>query len=178
MHICCSNCAVYPVSTLKDRGITITGFWFNPNIHPFTEYKARLDSVKLLEQLWSMELQYKDEYGLTGFVRNVAGKESGRCEYCYSVRLEETAKKAKELNADAFTTSLLVSPYQKFDLLIETGRMLEDKYSVEFLDEDFRSGFRSGRSKAKELGFYSQKYCGCIYSEMERYLSGKQKKRK
>ncbi len=175
MHICCSNCAVYPVSTLKDRGINITGFWFNPNIHPFTEYKNRLASLKTLERLWLMELEYKDEYGLTEFVRNVAGKESGRCEYCYTVRLEETAKKAKELNADAFTSSLLVSPYQKFNLLMDIGKMLEGKYSVEFMAEDFRSGFRKGRSEAKELGLYSQKYCGCIYSEMERYLSGKQK---
>ncbi|MCL5063017.1 MAG: epoxyqueuosine reductase QueH, partial [Nitrospiraceae bacterium] len=91
------------------------------------------------------------------------------CEYCYTVRLEETAKKAREINADAFTTSLLVSPYQKFDMIIDIGRMMQDRYSIEFYFEDYRKGFNDGRRMSKELELYRQKYCGCIYSEMERY---------
>jgi predicted adenine nucleotide alpha hydrolase (AANH) superfamily ATPase len=172
MHICCSNCAVYPVQTLLSRGIDITGLWFNPNIHPYTEYQNRLGALRQLQQLWGMDIEYKDEYGLTGFLRNVVNNEEKRCSYCYSVRLEATAARARELNADAFTTSLLVSPYQDVDIIKEAGQRMQDRYSVEFLFEDFRKGFKEGRRKAGELGLYRQKYCGCVYSEMERF-SGK-----
>ncbi len=187
MHICCAPCSLYPLTVVRDRGIEVRGLWFNPNIHPFTEYKNRFDSVKKLEALWNSEntnppipplpkggkgglkIEYIDYYGLKEFLRNIIGREDNRCEYCYSVRLEETAKKAKEINADAFTTSLLVSPYQKFDAIINIGRLIEDRYGVEFYAEDFRSGFNKGRRLSRELKLYRQKYCGCIYSEVERY---------
>lgn len=172
MHICCSNCALYPVTVLRDRGVEITGLWFNPNIHPFTEYRSRLDSLKKLETLWGLDVNYIDEYGLKEYLRNVAGNEDKRCEYCYTSRLEKTAEKAREMNADAFTTSLLVSPYQKFEMIIDIGKMMQERYSVEFYGEDFRKGFNDGRRMSKELGLYRQKYCGCIYSEMERYGRG------
>lgn len=154
---------------IKQRGIDAKGLWFNPNIHPFTEYKSRLDALKKLETLWNLNVEYTDYYGLKEYLRNVVGNEDNRCEYCYTVRLEETAKKAREINADAFTTSLLVSPYQKFDMIIDIGRMMQDRYSVEFFIEDFRKGFNEGRRMSKELELYRQKYCGCIYSEMERH---------
>lgn len=157
------------MTVIKQRGIDAKGLWFNPNIHPFTEYKSRLDALKKLETLWNLNVEYTDYYGLKEYLRNVVGNEDNRCEYCYTVRLEETAKKAREINADAFTTSLLVSPYQKFDMIIDIGRMMQDRYSVEFFIEDFRKGFNEGRRMSKELELYRQKYCGCIYSEMERY---------
>ncbi len=173
MHICCAPCAVYPLTDIKQKGIDVTGLWFNPNIHPYTEYKNRLEAVKRLEMIkggkGGFKVEYIDEYGLKEYLRNVVGNEDGRCEYCYSVRLGETAKKAREINADAFTTSLLVSPYQKNDMIMDIGRAMQDKYSVEFYGEDFRSGFKEGRKTSKDLGLYRQKYCGCIYSEMERY---------
>lgn len=174
MHICCSNCGLYPIRTLEKRGIEIRGFWFNPNIHPFLEYTARLQSVRDLEKKWNLDIEYQDYYGLTDFVRNVAHKEATRCEYCYSVRLELTARKARESGMDAFTSSLLVSPYQKTDMIREKGKILSEQYDIEFLAEDFRPGFREGMRMAKELELYRQKYCGCIYSEMERYTEKKQ----
>ena len=169
MHICCSNCAVYPVRTLQQRGIDVKGFWFNPNIHPYQEYKSRLDALRKLGDLWGLDVEYDDSYGLTEFLRNVVYHEKDRCAYCYSVRLERTALLARESKADAFTTSLLVSPYQNIDMINNIGRSLQEKYGVEFHSEDFRGGFREGRRTARELDLYSQKYCGCIYSEMERY---------
>jgi len=172
MHICCSNCALYPVTVVRKRGIEIKGLWFNPNIHPFTEYQNRLDSLRKLETLWRLDVQYVDSYGLKEYLRNVVGNEDNRCEYCYSVRLAKTAEKAKEMGVDAFTTSLLVSPYQNFDMIIETGKRMQERYSVEFYMEDFRKGFNDGRRMSKEFGLYRQKYCGCIYSEMERYVRG------
>ncbi len=147
--------------------------WFNPNIHPYTEYKGRLDALRKLQGLWDLDIEYIDNYGLIEFIRNTAGNEENRCEYCYKTRLEETAKRAGDLSFDAFTTSLLVSPYQKFDIIIDIGREMQKKYSVKFYDEDFRVGFNSGRKISKGLGLYQQKYCGCIYSEMQRYFKNK-----
>ncbi len=169
MHLCCANCAVYPVSVLRERGITVTGFWYNPNIHPFAEYRNRLGALKKLQTLWSLDVRYIDHYGLKEYLRNVVGRESERCTYCYAVRLEKTAQAAKDMNADAFTTSLLVSPYQKTDIIMEMGKRMQELYSVEFYMEDFRKGFREGVRMSRQLELYQQKYCGCIYSEMERY---------
>lgn len=169
MHICCAPCAVYPVKTVLQRGIDVHGLWFNPNIHPFTEYNNRLNSLKKLGNLWNLQIEYIDYYGLIEFLRNVSGNEKNRCEYCYKVRLEKTAIKAKEMNFDAFTSTLLVSPFQKFDMLIDLGKLFESKYDIEFISEDFRTGFKKGKKLSREIGLYQQKYCGCIYSELIRY---------
>ncbi|MBI4654757.1 MAG: epoxyqueuosine reductase QueH [Nitrospirae bacterium] len=171
MHICCSNCATYPISKLLERGIALTSLWFNPNIHPFTEYKNRMDSLKRLEGIWGLNVEYIDYYGLKEYLRNVAGNEERRCEYCYTTRLEKVAQRAKEINADVFTTSLLASPYQKLDMIIDIGKLMQEKYSVEFYIEDFRKGFNEARRLSRELELYRQKYCGCVYSEMERRLA-------
>lgn len=173
MHICCGPCAVSPVASLKKRGITVEGFWFNPNIHPYKEYRSRLEALRRLQSLWKLDIAYVDRYGLTEFLRAVTGDEENRCGYCYTVRLEAAAKAAKEQGADAFSTSLLVSPYQKFDLITALGRELQERYNIPFFGEDFRSGFGEGRKRAKELGLYRQSYCGCVYSEAERYMKEK-----
>ncbi len=170
MHICCANCALYPIKTLQDRGIEIEGYWFNPNIHPVTEYRARLDSLTRLELLWNLKIEYNDFYGLKDFIREVIYKEEDRCLHCYTMRLDETAQAAKEKGIDSFTTSLLYSRYQKFGMIVDIGREMQEKYDVEFYQEDFREGWHEGIQMSKELSLYRQKYCGCIYSEMERYL--------
>lgn len=172
MHICCATCSIYPLQSLRKRDIETSGYWFNPNIHPFTEYSMRLKALQHLQTLWDIDIDYVDQYGLKDFVRNVVHKEEDRCEYCYSTRLEETAKTAKKNGFDAFTTSLLVSPHQKFDMILHKGNEMSDKYNIEFFGEDFRQGYRDGTKTSKELGLYRQKYCGCIYSEMERYAKG------
>ncbi len=168
LHICCSNCAVYPVGLLKDRGEQVTGFWSNPNIHPFKEYEARLQSVKKVEALLPLEMRYDDHYCIEDFAIAVAGNEKDRCRYCYTLRLEEAARVAAEEGYDCFSTSLLISPYQNQDLINEIGKASAERYNIEFYFEDFRSGFRVARSISKELGLYRQKYCGCIYSEREK----------
>jgi epoxyqueuosine reductase len=175
MHICCANCCLYPLKTLFSKGIDITGLWFNPNIHPYTEYRMRLKSVQELQKKWGLDLEYADHYGLKEFVRSVVNHEDNRCSLCYSMRLEETAKMAKERGLDGFTTSLLVSPYQRFDIINNIGREMGERYSIPFYSEDFRPGWKEGMSLSKALGLYRQKYCGCIYSEMERYLKKSEK---
>jgi predicted adenine nucleotide alpha hydrolase (AANH) superfamily ATPase len=170
MHICCANCCLYPLKTLFSRGIDVKGLWFNPNIHPYTEYRMRLDSVQKLQETWGLDIEFVDDYGLKEFLRAVVNSEDNRCGFCYSVRLEEAARTAKKMGLEGFTTSLLVSPYQQFDIIVSVGREMGNKYSIPFYYEDFRPGWKESIALSKELGLYRQKYCGCVYSEMERYL--------
>ncbi len=176
MHICCANCALFPLKTLKERGINYHGLWFNPNIHPYREYKKRLETLKQLQNLWKFDITFKDHYGLKEFLRAVVYDEKNRCSFCYRVRLREAARVAKELGMDAFSTTLLVSPYQKIDLIKAIGKEIQEEFDVEFYFEDFREGFRDGMRMSRELDFYRQNYCGCIYSEMERFLKTKKTK--
>lgn len=112
MHICCSNCSLYPIESLRRKAIGVKGFWFNPNIHPYPEYRLRLDSLRRLEELWELSIEYEDSYGIEDFVRKIGDPGRDRCVRCYAMRLEETARTARKMNLDGFTTSLLVSPYQ------------------------------------------------------------------
>ncbi|MBE0425553.1 MAG: epoxyqueuosine reductase QueH [Nitrospirae bacterium] len=170
MHICCANCCLYPVQSLLSKNIELNGLWFNPNIHPYTEYQNRLNALKNLQNIWELDIEYLDNYGLKEFIRTVVNNEDNRCAFCYSMRLDESAKIAKKMGLDGFTTTLLVSPYQKFDMIIDIGKEMEKRYSIMFYVEDFRIGWKEGVRISRELGLYRQKYCGCIYSEMERYL--------
>jgi len=158
------------LQSLFSRDIEVKGFWINPNIHPYTEYKLRLEALRQLQKTWDLDIEYIDHYGLKEFLRTVVNHEDDRCAFCYSIRLEKTAKTAKKMGLDGFTTSLLVSPYQKFDMITETAQEMGKRYSIPFYMEDFRPGFHEGMKISKELGLYRQKYCGCIYSEMERYV--------
>jgi predicted adenine nucleotide alpha hydrolase (AANH) superfamily ATPase len=169
MHMCCSNCSLYPLKTLSSKGIDIKGFWLNPNIHPYIEYKMRIESLQTLEKAWGLDIEYVDDYGLKNFLRAVVNREDNRCIICYTLRLEETAKTAKKMGLDGFTTTLLVSPYQKFDMILEVGKEMSKRYAIPFLFEDFRPGWKETMRLSRELGLYRQKYCGCVYSEMERY---------
>ncbi len=169
MHICCANCCLYPLQSLSSKGIDVKGLWLNPNIHPCTEYQMRLESLQRLQRLWSLDIEYIDHYGLKDFLRAIINKQDERCTICYSLRLEEAALTAKKMRLDGFTTSLLVSPYQKFDMIIKIGQEMGMKYSIPFYYEDFRPGCKESINLSKELGLYRQKYCGCVYSEMERH---------
>ena len=171
LHTCCAPCSVYCIDSLREEGIEPTVYWFNPNIHPYMEYKSRRDCLKDYTNLIKIEAIFEENYGLKEFCKNVICDLENRCkEYCYLVRLEQTAKYAKENGYDAFTTTLLVSPYQNHENLIEVANKMASKYGIEFLYRDFRVGFRQGQNKARELGLYMQKYCGCVFSEEERYL--------
>ncbi|MEW6107648.1 MAG: epoxyqueuosine reductase QueH [Nitrospirota bacterium] len=175
MHICCANCGIYPLETFLHKGIHAIGLWYNPNIHPYIEYSNRLDSVRKLQRLRDIDMEYIDEYELDGFLGSVVNQGSNRCAICYSIRLGKTAEIAKKMGADGFTTSLLASPYQKFDMIIDIGKETGRKLGIQFYFEDFRKGWHISRSVSAGYGLYRQKYCGCIYSEMDRYR-GKNKK--
>ena len=173
MHICCSNCCIYPLQILLSKGIETKGLWFNPNIHPYTEYSSRLNSLKKLQSIWKFDMEYIDEYPLDEFLKAVTGRAEKRCEACYFIRLDRTAEVAKKLCCNAFTTSLLASPYQKFDMIINIGKEAGKRHGVEFWAEDLRQGWNISRDLSREFELYRQKYCGCIYSEMERFIKKK-----
>jgi predicted adenine nucleotide alpha hydrolase (AANH) superfamily ATPase len=171
LHTCCAPCSVKCIDSLAEENIRPALFWYNPNIHPFTEYRERRDTLVKFAADSGLELLSDDEYGLRLFLRNMlADKAPERCAYCYRLRLEKTAARAAEENYDWFSTTLLISPYQNHDLIRSIGEELGKIYGIKFLYRDFRPLFRAGQSKARELGLYMQKYCGCIFSEEERYL--------
>ena len=170
LHICCAPCANQCIDALREEGQEVTGFWYNPNIHPFTEYRARRNCLREYASTIALPLIERNDYGLRPFVRAVAEDIPGRCVKCYEMRLFETARQAKELGFDSFTSSLFISPYQKHELMCQVAERAGEMYGIPFLYRDFRPLFRAGQERARELGFYMQKYCGCVFSEEERYL--------
>jgi len=169
LHICCANCAIYPVKTLRERGVEVTGYFFNHNIHPYQEFRRRLDTVQHYAEEVGLPLVMNDSYGLDEFLANVAADPASRCPYCYRSRLEEAARFAAENGFDAFSSSLLYSRYQQHEVIRTIGEELGERFGVKFLYEDFRRGWQEGIVASKALGLYRQQYCGCIYSERDRY---------
>lgn len=152
MHTCCAPCSIYCIETLRNEGIEPTLYWYNPNIHPYKEYEARRDTLKEYSKIININAIFEEDYGLKNFCRNVIDDLDNRCSnYCYKVRLEQTAKYAKEHGYDAITTTLFVSPYQKHEAIKKIASEIAKKYDLEFVYRDFRVGFREGQAKAREL---------------------------
>ena len=170
MHTCCAPCSVYCIDSLRAEGIEPIVFWFNSNIHPYVEYKTRRDCLKDYIKSIGVHGIFVENYGLDEFCKNAVENLDDRCvRYCYRARISQTVKYAKEHGFDAFTTTLLVSPYQKHEELKKVCEELAEMSGIEFLYRDFRVGFREGQNKAREQGLYMQKYCGCVFSEEDRY---------
>ncbi len=185
VHMCCGPCSIYPLKTILKEKAQVFGFFHNPNIHPYSEFKLRLAAVKKLAALLSLEVIYDEEYRPRAFIKGMKasldpgdqgiGKppEGPRCVYCYSERLEATARAAKANGFDAFSSSLLYSKYQNHEEIRRLGTEFAEKHGVDFYYEDFRPGWQDGIGQSKEMGLYRQQYCGCIYSKMERYSKKK-----
>lgn len=171
LHICCGPCSLYPLKTLREIGIKVKGYFYNPNIHPNQEFKLRIEALREVEKIEALEIIWEDTYGLKTFLDEVSfhWERPKRCERCYYIRLKKTAETAEKLRASAFTTTLLYSPFQLHDLIKEIGEELSYRYKVPFYYEDWRKGYQEGKARAIELGIYRQKYCGCIFSEEERF---------
>lgn len=176
MHACCAPCSVYCIDTLRSKGIEPTIYWYNPNIHPYSEYKSRLECLKQYTESINCKAIFNEEYGLNEFCKNVENRVQSRCvEYCYPLRLRNTFEYAKQHGYDTVTTTLLYSIYQKHEYIKKLCEDLSKEYQIDFLYIDFRVGYWEGHEKAKELGLYMQKYCGCIYSADESALGKGQK---
>ncbi len=169
IHTCCGPCSTYTVEHWRSQKLEVAGLAFNPNIHPFMEHQQRLESLKTFARMVDMPLYLPAGYDMVNFLRRVVGKEGDRCIECFRMRLSQTAATAKEKGFDAFTTTLLISPHQKHNLLKEVSEAVAQEQKIRFLYADLRSGFTESRRLSKEMGLYRQQYCGCIYSEWERY---------
>ena len=177
LHICCAPCSITCIDQLREDGVEPTGYWNNPNIHPWTEYRQRRDTLVGYAKQVGVKLVLDGDYGIRPFTAAVAADPDHRCAWCYAARLGAAAQYAADNGFGSFTSTLLVSPYQNRELLLATGFAMGEKYGVEFLPYDFRPRFREGQDRARALGLYMQKYCGCIYSEEDRYRGAKRRKK-
>lgn len=178
LHACCAVCAGYPLELLHETGFEPTVFYFNPNIHPKAEYDRRLEELVRYCGKKNIKLitGNDDTSGWFEYVKGLENeKERGlRCQKCFEYRLFETAKLAKALNINKFTTTLFVSPHKVRKDIIAAGQKAAEMYGLEFIDTDFRKkdGFLKTMQIAKAEGFYRQKYCGCIYAQNEMRKNG------
>lgn len=169
VHTCCAPCFIAPYNKLKAEGKEVGAYWFNPNIHPLLEYQKRRNTLREFCEKESIAYIEENRYGLVPFLLETLKDISLRCEYCYEVRLDMVAKAALMNGFEAFSTTLLYSKYQKHELIIHTAKTMADKYGIEFYYEDWRSLWQEGIRLSKQEGMYRQQYCGCIFSEEERY---------
>ena len=169
IHVCCAHCAAYTAEHWRREGYETAGIWYNPNIHPFTEHQQRLESMKALAAKIDLPLIIAEGYEMPEYFRRVAGHEEERCRRCFELRLAKTAETAREKGYDAFTTTLLISPHQKHELIREIGVMAARETGAAFLYADLRKRYSDSRHITKPMELYRQQYCGCVYSERERY---------
>jgi len=169
LHICCGPCATFTVRYFRERGAQVTGYWYNPNIHPYSEYLKRRETLARYAEEISLPVLWEAPYDVIEFFRRIAGHEAfgERCALCYRLRLERTARAAAEGGFDLFSTTLLISPYQNLQILRALGEELSRIYGVAFYFENLRRGFAEHHRLAEEHGLYRQRYCGCLYSEWE-----------
>jgi len=169
LHVCCAPCAVFPVKTLRYQGHEVMGYFYRHNIHPYLECLRRQETLKSLAETTDLRVIYQEGYDLEGFLQKVVFRESKRCTYCYHERLRSTALTAKHGKFDYFSTTLLYSKFQNHEEVKSIGEAIGASIGIKFYYQDFRPGWQEGIQTSKQLKLYRQQYCGCIYSEKERY---------
>jgi predicted adenine nucleotide alpha hydrolase (AANH) superfamily ATPase len=177
LHLCCGPCACFPVKHLRDAGHEIVGYFYNPNIHPYKEFTRRLDTSREFAAKVGLDLVVDAAYDLEGYLANALAAGSDRCRACYGLRLRQAARYARENGFDCFTTTLLVSPYQRHEIIKEVGESIAAAENVPFCYLDFRLGWQEGVQISKDLELYRQPYCGCIFSERDRYYKPRKEAR-
>lgn len=173
LHTCCAPCLTMVHNHLRVNGYEVTSFFYNPNIHPFHEYEKRLASLKIYASLAGLKLLADEAYDIENFFPEVDNNLANRCELCYRLRLTRTAEVAKEMGFKVFSTTLLISPYQKHDLIKAVGESVARERGLEFFYDDWRPLYHHGREVARQMGLYRQRYCGCLFSEKDRFFNQK-----
>lgn len=182
--MCCGPCSIYPLKEILSQEYEVWGFFFNPNIAPREEFDKRLESTRRLSALMELDVIFADIYKVEDFLRDCSGTllreltKEDRCKHCYDIRLEATARAAKERGFDMFSSSLFYSRYQNHALMKDIAEGYASDYGVELFYRDFRKGWQDGIKESREMGLYRQQYCGCIFSWMERYNKLPDAKRK
>lgn len=170
LHTCCGPCTVYPLKKLREKNFDVMGFFYRHNIHPLTECLKREQTLKDFAEKQQMRMIWQQGYEIEEFLRKAAFREAKRCEICYYDRLYATVKLAKRGKFEYFSTTLLYSKFQNHQKIIDIAQSLGKQNGVKFYYEDFRQGWKEGIDESKELGMYRQQYCGCIFSEKERFI--------
>ncbi len=178
LHTCCAPCSVGVVNYLNKNNIYPSFFWCNANIHPYKEYRLRKQTLEQYAKLINVKMFDCEGYDLKNFILNLDGEFSfgKRCYKCYLFRLSRCVKFAKQNKFQSFTTTLLISPFQNHSLIKQICEQLAFENGIEFKYFDFRPLFKHSQQEAKKLGFYLQNYCGCVFSEQERFYSPERKK--
>ena len=176
LHCCCGPCSTYSLESLRNEGFKVYGHFYNPNIHPYKEFELRKKSFEKFASSMAFDVKIEEEYGLYTFLDEVMSAykvRSLRCARCYHMRLLKTAILAKDMGFDCFSTTLTISPYQDHETIKQAGEDISKEVGVKFEYRDFRAGYKSSIDKSKQMELYRQQYCGCIFSEKERYLPDK-----
>ncbi|HBX75622.1 MAG TPA: hypothetical protein DEG55_05730 [Acidaminococcaceae bacterium] len=176
LHACCGPCACYPTKTLMEQGTDFTLLYYNPNIHPYKEFKRRLSALRELAEKQEYRLIIDKTYPLEECVKGMLEEPVVRCAFCYRMRLRYTAKYAADHGFTAFSTTLLYSPYQKHELIVQAAKAAAEEFGVEFYYQDWRPHYQEGVDISLALGLYRQPYCGCVFSERDRYMEWKKPK--
>ncbi len=169
VHSCCCHCAAYTLLFFREQGYDVSALWYNPNVHPFLEHEARQQALVSLTEQFKVPLITVEGYDMPEYFKRVAGHEEERCAHCFEMRLDKAADVAIANGFNAFTTTLLISPWQKHELIKETGEKVAQGKGIPFIYVDLRKHYSDSRRITKPLNLYRQPYCGCIYSEWERY---------
>ncbi len=177
LHICCAPCAIYPVELIRKDAHKFAGYFYNPNIHPYPEYLKRKDEVEEYSKGSGFNVIYGD-YEIKDYFQHIVYNEDhpSRCPVCWWLRLAKAARFAAKNGFDAFTTTLLGSPYQDHEAIKSISEDVAVKSGIKFYFKDFRIGFKAAHDIAREKGMYCQNYCGCIFSEKERIEARGRKK--
>jgi len=173
LHVCCAPCSTYPITTLQGE-FDLELFFYNPNIHPEEEYKARLDEARRYAEKVGI-IFHEAAYDSNAWFRSTSAlkdePEGGdRCEICYRIRFGKTAQFAATNGFDYFATTLSISPHKDAGMINRLGEIIADMYMLKFYSADFKKndGFKKSIQMSKEAGLYRQDYCGCEYSRKEK----------
>ncbi|MBN1389999.1 MAG: epoxyqueuosine reductase QueH [Candidatus Thermoplasmatota archaeon] len=185
LQTCCGPCLTGSRIPFEEEGIGITGLWYNPNIHPWTEYDRRLQTLQRYIYLQPMEMIYDEEYPLYGFICGMLdlskrtdeektgmmseAQRAQRCSYCYRTRLKRTADEALKRGYDGYSSTMLISKHQDHDIIRRIGDEIGAEVGCDFVYMDLRKHWKDSIRLSREKRMYRQPYCGCIFSEQERY---------
>lgn len=172
LHVCCAPCATAVVEMLREEGFGIRGYFYNPSIHPWKELMRRIEALEAWAPAAEFPVDVETGYPLEENVRMLLDAEN-RCSACFCDRMMRTAEKAADLGIGCFTTTLTVSPYQNQELIREAALKAAEAFGVEYLHFDFRERYRRSIELSREANLYRQPYCGCVFSERDRYLKVK-----
>ncbi|MDO5733330.1 MAG: epoxyqueuosine reductase QueH, partial [Eubacteriales bacterium] len=167
MHVCCAPCSEYPLFVLRHEGFSVDGLFYNPNIHPFEEWLLRLENLALFSELHGFKAFNHVEPQMERWLNHPSVEKDKHCAMCYAMRMDYVAAFAARHGYAAFTTSLLVSPYQNQPLLMQMAETAARRHGVSFYRRHYMEGYRLGQTMAHDDALYCQKYCACIFSMLE-----------